>query len=136
VLAYLVAALWLVVVNSTLLGLDFDLNPTDYAALAQLDSLVHFTVALALTATFTQVYGWRWTFPKMVLIVVLWEILEVGSILFVDSNMFAQPGRAGLLDLYYAFDTADDLALGFAGAAVGSFFGAEPLNTAEALDET
>jgi hypothetical protein len=135
--AFLVMALWLVTVNHTLIGLDFHFTPEHYAALAQLDSTVHFAVALALTATFTQVYGWRWTLPRMILIMVAWEILEAVSLAFGDPNMFAQPGRLGLSDsLYYAFDTADDLALGFAGAAVGSFFGAEPLNTADDLDET
>ena len=136
--AYLVMALWLVVVNHTLIGLDFHFTSVQYAALAQLDSLVHFTVSLALTATFTQVYGWRWTLPKMILIMVAWEIAEVVSLAFLDSNMFAQPGRLGLSDpLYYAFDTADDLALGFAGGAVGAFFGAaEPLNSAEGLEDS
>jgi len=137
IFSYLVMILWLITVNHTLIGLDFHFGPEQYAALAQLDGLVHFTTALALTATFTQVYGWRWTLPKMILIMVAWEILEVVSLVFVDPNMFAQPGRLGLSDpLYYAFDTADDLALGLAGSVVGAFFGAEPLNSAEGLEES
>ena len=137
VFAYLSMILWLITVNHTLIGLDFHFTSVQYAALAQLDSLVHFTTALALTVTFTQVYGWRWTLPKMIVIMVIWEIFEAVSLGFMDPNMFAQPGRLGISDpLYYAFDTADDLALGLAGSVVGAFYGAEPLNSAEGLEES
>ena len=136
IFAYLSMILWLITVNHTLIGLDFHFGPEQYAALAQLDGLVHFTTALALTTTFTQVYGWRWTLPKMIVIMVIWEIAEAASLAFLDPNMFAQPGRLGLSDpLHYVFDTADDLALGLAGGVIGSFFGAEPLNSAGGLKE-
>src|SRR3990167_7336118 len=102
--AYLTMIFWLITVNHTLIGLDFRFTPVQYAALAQLDGLGHFTTALALTTAFTQVYGWRWTRPKMIVIMGIWEIAEAASLAFLEPNMFAQPGRLGLSDpLHYVF---------------------------------
>ena len=92
------------------------------AALAQLDSVVHFTTALALSAAFTQVRGARWTVPRLLAIVLLWEAIEAFVMGYISPRIFSQPSREGLLDLVYLYDTLDDIALGVAGTLVGAYF--------------
>jgi len=136
VAAYLTMVLWLVVINHRNIGLDFGFGPTDFAALSQLDSVAHFTVALSLAAAFTQVRGRWWTLPKLLAVIVLWEAFEVYALLaFGKPDLFAMPDRRGLVDLVYLFDTLDDIALGTAGALVGCFLGAEGSNTPEGIKE-
>ena len=124
--AYLTMLFWLVVINHGHLGLNFNFTPEHYAALSQLDSIAHFTVTLSIGATFAAVYGWRWTLPKLIFVMVVWEILEMVTITFLAPGIFAQHGRAGRIDLFYVFDTMDDLAVGLAGALIGVFFNREP----------
>lgn len=132
VVAYAVCALWLVVINHTHLGLDFHFTAEHFSALSQLDSIVHFTTALALATAFSRVRGPRWTVPRLITLVLLWEIAEAFVVGYVSPRIFSQPLRSGLLDLVYLFDTLDDIALGVAGALVGAYW-TKPLNRAGAI---
>ena len=132
--AYLVMLLWLVVVNHRHIGLDFGLTKEHYAALAQLDSVAHFTAALSLATTFTMVYGPKWTLPKLLVTILAWEIFEALALTFMAPNLFAQPGRPCLVDLVYLCDTLDDIALGVAAAFLGCHF-TEPLNSTSRLEK-
>lgn len=134
VAAYAVMALWLVVINHTHLGLDFHFTAETFSALSQLDSVVHFTTALALAAAFSQVRGARWTVPRLLALVLVWEAAEALVVGYVSPRVFSQPGRLGLLDLVYLFDTLDDIALGVAGTLVGAYF-TKPLSSPGAMED-
>ena len=121
VLAYTVMAFWLFVINHQHFGLDFHFTATDFAALAQLDAIAHFTVALSVAAVFTPVTGRKWTLTRLLILVVAWEIDEILVLVLIRPDMFSQPGRRGLFDLVYVYDTLDDIALGTAGALMGVY---------------
>lgn len=131
VVCYLTMAFWLIVINHHHIGLDFHFTGEHFYALAQLDAIAHFSVALSLAATFTPVFGKKWTLARLIVVVIAWELLEMLVLSVIQPRIFSQPGRLGLLDLVYAFDTLDDIALGVAGALIGVFYG-EASNTPEA----
>lgn len=120
---YLTMIFWLVAINHHHIGLDFHFTAEHFYALSQLDAIAHFSVALSLAATFTPVFGKRWTLARLIAIVIAWELFEMFVLATLRPNIFSQPGRVGLLDLVYAFDTLDDIALGVAGSLVGVFYG-------------
>lgn len=126
VAAYFVMLSWLVVVNHVhIFDLNFNFTAEHYAALAQLDSTVHFAATLALSAAFTQVYGRRWTIPRLLILILAWEVFEVYALTSISSSLFTQPGRFGV-DLLYLMDTLDDLLLGLSGTILGAYLTKEP----------
>lgn len=129
VACYLTMILWLLVINQRHIGLDFNTTAEQYYALSQLDSVAHFSVALSLAAVFTPVFGKRWTLARLTIVIIAWELVEMSILATFQSNLFSQPGRLGLLDLVYVYDTLDDIALGIGGALIGVFYGTEPSNT-------
>ncbi len=135
VLAYLVMVLWLIVINQGNLHLNLNLTAEHYAALSQLDSVAHFTVALAVGAAFSQVYGRRWTFVRLAVVIFVWEVMEMFVLTQLAPDIFSMPGRPGIVDLIYIFDTLDDIALGLAGALVGCYLNGKPSNTASAIEK-
>ena len=136
VFAYGVMATWLFVINHTHLGLDFNFTADDFAALSQLDAIAHFTVALSVAAAFTPVTGRKWTLTRLLLLVVVWEIAEIFVLAAIRPDMFSQPGRRGLVDLVYVYDTLDDIALGTAGALLGVYLSPEASNTPKVLEKS
>lgn len=123
---------WLVAVNHPHLGLNFNFTAEHFYALAQLDAIAHFSVALSLAATFTPVFGKKWTLARLIIVVIAWELVEMLVLATLRPDLFSQPGRLGLLDLVYVMDTLDDIALGIVGAFIGVYFGGtEPSNTSE-----
>mgnify|MGYP001575767798 FL=1 len=133
VAAYLTMALWFIVVNQHHIGLNFNTTSEQFYALAQLDAVAHFSVALSLAATFTPVFGKKWTLGRLIIIVIGWELVEMLVLSVFRPNIFSQPGRLGLLDLVYFYDTLDDIALGIAGTLAGVYHhGTEPSNTPSA----
>ena len=136
VLAYAVMAFWLFVINHTHLGFDFNFTADDFAALSQLDAIAHFTVALSVAAVFTPVTGRKWTLTRLLILVVAWEIAEIFVLAAIRPDMFSQPGRYGLVDLVYVYDTLDDIALGTAGAFVGVYLSPEASNTPNVLEKS
>ena len=136
VFAYGVMATWLVVINHTHLGLDFNFTAEHFYALSQLDAIAHFTVALSVAAAFTPVTGRKWTLTRLLLLVVVWEISEIFVLAAIRPDMFSQPGRRGLVDLLYVYDTLDDIALGTAGALLGVYLSPEASNTPKVLEKS
>ena len=136
VLAYMSMATWLIVINHKNLGLDFHFTADDFTALSQLDAIAHFTVALSVAAAFTPVTGRKWTLTRLLLLVVVWEIAEIFVLAAIRPDMFSQPGRRGLVDLVYVYDTLDDIALGTAGAILGVYLSPEASNTPKVLEKT
>ena len=130
--AYLTMIFWFIVINHTHIGLNFNFTPEQFYALSQLDAIAHFSVALSLAATFTPVFGKRWTLVRLIVVVFAWELMEMLVLAVIRPDTFSQPGRLGLLDLVYVYDTLDDIALGIAGALIGGFYGNEPSNTPSA----
>ncbi len=131
IVCYLTMIFWLVVINHHHIGLNFGFTAEQYYALSQLDSIAHFSVALSLAATFTPVFGKRWTLAPLIVVIFAWELLEGLVLSTFRPDIFSQPGRAGLVDLVYVYDTLDDIALGIAGALIG-VYGTEPSNTPSA----
>ena len=123
--AYVVAVLWLVVVNVKNLSPAFQPDGEHYTFLVQLDSTVHFMTALALSSVGASVLGRRRTLGIMIAIILLWELFE-----WVYQPMLARAPVTSYL--WYYSDTMDDIAMGIAGTLTGVFFGTEALNGSEA----
>lgn len=110
---YIVMAFWLFVVNHSVIGWTIN---ADTSVLVQLDGLAHFSAAMALATTYVYYVSRKSVVIWLLGVSVIWEILEV-----LTRPLFA--GVPVVLDMTYAIDTMEDLALDIAGILVGVHFG-------------
>jgi hypothetical protein len=95
--------------------------------LSQFDGLAHYMTTLALATIGAEWLGRRKTLLIVLSLIVAWEVFEA---------VFQPLISLVVLDTRYWADTADDLAIGVAGALTGVYFGSDqPLNSAKAMEE-
>jgi hypothetical protein len=116
-----------VLINVGNLPLGVSPSADYYLFMSQLDSIVHFMKALAISCVLVQIWPQRRTLGLLLFLIFAWEVFEF----FTQDYLAREPVTQRIQ--YYS-DMLDDIALGTAGALIGVYFASdEPLNTAKAM---